>query len=298
MSMRPALRAHQTRRRAPARTALAILLFILCPAATALAQGRDPVLAAIDTLIAAGRTADARSRLARWQAGEGARTTGDARAHALFLTGRLSLRWSDAETAYAGVALSYPTSPHAPAALLRLGQGLLAAAWTGTDGAALRAVGYLERLGQDYPNAPDRAIAMLWLARARRAALRGRLACDAANAAARMPADATTAALIQEEQIRSCSAAPSAATPPLPADLYGVQIGAFSTRDAAADLVARLSARGFEARITMLEGGSLFRVRAGRFENARDADALAQRIRAAGFDVVIVDDIRQEREVR
>ena len=256
------------------------------------------MLAGIDTLIGAGRTADARTRLARWHAEHAASTNSDARAHALFLTGRLSMRWSDAEAAYAGVALSYPTSPHAPAALLRIGQGLLAAAWTGTNGAAVRAVGYLERLAQDYPNAPDRAQAMLWLARARRAALRGRLACEAATAAARMPADATTAALIQEEQIRSCSAPPSPSTTPLPADLYGVQVGAFSTRAAAADLVARLSARGFQARIATLEGGSLFRVRTGRFENARDADVLAQRIRAAGFDAVIVDDIRQERDVR
>ncbi|MGH7483043.1 MAG: tetratricopeptide repeat protein [Longimicrobiales bacterium] len=71
--------------------------------------------------------------------------------------------------------MGQPTSPFAPPALLRLGQGLLA------EGDPDRAAAYLERLVIDYPRSAERALAYLWLARARRAARQPDAACRAAD---------------------------------------------------------------------------------------------------------------------
>ncbi|MCI0435401.1 MAG: SPOR domain-containing protein [Gemmatimonadetes bacterium] len=271
-----------------------MLLALAALTTPASAQSVDPDLARTDSLIAAGRTGEARQLLAGWQAGHGASPglPSDVRAHALFLSGRLATGWSDAEPAYASLALSYPTSPHAPAALLRLGQGLVTVAATRADGSAVRAIGYLERLTNDYPNAPDRAAAWLWLGRAYHAAQRLRPACDALATAAGLSADRETGNLIRDERARFCApAAPGLAA----TRLYGVQIGAFGTREAAEQIVTRLSARGIESRIVTLEGGSLFRVRTGRFTDTREAESLARRIREAGFEAIVIDDVSQER---
>ncbi len=296
MNTHTAAPLHARAARGHARTVRALLALALAAPAAATAQ-TDPELGRIEALVAAGRTDEARTRLDQWQTGQppDASLDGETRAHAQFLRGQLSMRWSDAEAAYVSLALSYPTSAHAPRALLRLGQGLLTAGAPGSDGAA-RAVGYLERLTRDYPVAPDRAAALLWLARAYRATRRPGPACSALASAAHVTADEATTELIRAEAANCANpVAPAAATP---ATLHAVQVGAFSTRGAAADLAARLEARGFEARVTTLDGGSLFRVRVGRFASARDAENLAQRIRAAGFDTLTVDDVQQERAAR
>lgn len=153
------------------RNAAALGFAMLLSASVASAQATmDAGLAQIDSLVAAGELDTARSRLAAWieahPPGPGGLGRG-AQAHALFLQGRLARNWTGAEDAYLSVVLGYPTSQHAPHALLRLGQGLLAAASIDAPStAAIRAVSYLERLSNDYPGHPLHDEAQLWLARA------------------------------------------------------------------------------------------------------------------------------------
>lgn len=170
------------------------------PTATA-----DRELARIDSLIAADALAEARDRLAAWNSAHSASdasVSGPARALALMLAGRLATTWDAAEQAYIAVALGYPVSPQAPEAMLRLGQGLLAAGRP-RDGAA-RAVAYLERLINDYPNSPFRTQGYLWLARAQDARGRAGAACASLRQAATLPADSALARLITAEIGRIC----------------------------------------------------------------------------------------------
>lgn len=158
------------------------------------AQGLDHV----ESLLLRGRLTDARSALALWQE-QNPRAASDQQAHALLLSAQLATDASSATDAYLALALTYPTSRHAPVALLRLGQGLLATR------EAERARGYLERLVRDYPNASDRAEAMLWLARAERATGRDDAACSTLREAGTLQTRAETSLLIEAEEARACT---------------------------------------------------------------------------------------------
>jgi hypothetical protein len=165
----------------------------------------DRDLARIDTLIATDALAEARDRLAVWNGAHppgDAGVSGSARARALMLAGRLATTWAAAEKAYIAVALGYPVSAQAPEAMLHLGQGLLAGDRPG-DGAP-RAIAYLERLINDYPNSPFRTQGYLWLARAQDAAGRTTAACASVRQAATLPADSVLARLINAETGRLC----------------------------------------------------------------------------------------------
>ncbi len=276
-------------------TALAALTFTTAvPARSQVSPATS--LGAIDSLIAQGRIDPARAALRRWidsnSIGPGA--DGTTRAHALFLRGVLAASWADAEADFLAVALSHPTSPHAPLALLRLGQGLFTSGQSGDVAAATRATGYLERLANDYPGTPVRAHAFLWLASAFDAAASSEKACSAATSASRAATDEETRALARVARTRICSAAATAATDSAATEMFAVQIGAFRARESAHQLAARSRDAGFDARIITLEGGSLFRVRAGSFTSMREAESFAARLRIAGFDTAIVNDVRFE----
>jgi cell division septation protein DedD len=270
----------------------------------------DTELQRIDSLVAAGLLNDARGALDQWQARNpaGSPTRTELRAHALFLRGLLAGDWAAAEEAYLGVSLSYPTSRDAPDALLRLAQGLLAAASTGrTPNATARAIGYLARLKADYPAAGNRAAASLWLARAHRSTGDRAAACAAAQDAERIRTDDETAAEIRTEQSLACNrmsaqASQRVSTPlprgPTGAGEFAVQIAALRSRERAEQLAAQLSRLGFQARVVTTGASPLHRVRVGSLDQIDDARALAQRLRAAGFEAVIVDDVKRERSPR
>lgn len=178
--------------------AAALAAGALLPSAT-----RAQDLADIEALVARGRFTDARASLEQWreQHPRNSRgTSADEQAFALLLTGRLASDAAAAEDAYLELALAYPTSSHTPAALLRLGQGLLASE------KPERARGYLERLVRDYPNAAERAAGMLWLARAQRTTGRVTLACTTVrDARALRDTRAETAELLQHEERMACA---------------------------------------------------------------------------------------------
>lgn len=205
----PADRPH-TKRRNVRRVWQTALAATLLATATASAQRPiDPALTRVESLISAGLLQDARVALDQWNAEHPPELTGVRgadRATAGILEGRLARTWNEAVDQYLAVALGYPATRQAPEALFRLGQGFVAAAAAGAEpDAAGRAVAYLERLVADYPTAPQRASAFLWLARALRADGRRAAACDRLDLARTVESDSVTAALIEADRTRQCN---------------------------------------------------------------------------------------------
>jgi tetratricopeptide (TPR) repeat protein len=247
-----------------------------------------------EELLASGEYARARAALDGWERGAGSRggaADPSLQARALLLRAKLAPDFETAEPDYLAVVLSYPTAPQAAEALLRLGQGWLAAK------EPERAIRHLERLVADYPASPLRPAALLWLARAHRAAGRPEAACEAAAKGVEAAShDPELAALLREEQSGCRSTGPEAG--PGAARVFAVQSGAFRERRSAEALAARLRQLGFESRIVRVEGDNLLRVRVGRFADAAEASRLAARMRAAGLPALVVGDAGRERAER
>jgi len=75
------------------------------------------------------------------------------------------------------------------------------------------------------------------------------------------------------------------ATPETPKVLYRVQTGAFSVKSNADTLAAKLKAKGFDT--YMVKVGNLYKVQVGAFGVKANADAMMQKLKAAGFDAFI-----------
>ena len=303
--------------------ALAVALLLLVPTGGA---AQVPTLDRVDSLVAAGRYDEARAGLDRWwSARQAFDVPGSDRARAMVLRGRLQTDPAAAENDYLGVVIGHPTSPHAPEALLRLGQGLLA------TGQAARAAGYLQRLVADYPGRPQRTLGLLWLARAHTGARNLPAACRAARDGLDDVDDAEIAAMLRIEEAAACAiggqlaeaprADPAPAPPaqparqdPAPAEArerpppattagareapggaFAVQTGAFRYRQGAEALMGRLRTAGYEPRLVLVPNSELMRVRVGRFATAGDAARVVTEVRRAGFDAVVVGDARAER---
>jgi cell division protein FtsN len=76
---------------------------------------------------------------------------------------------------------------------------------------------------------------------------------------------------------------------------FSVQAGAFDDRSQANELVSRLRAAGFDARVVEAEASKRFRfqVRSGLFQTREDAAPLAARLRSEGIRTVIVEPSRK-----
>lgn len=79
---------------------------------------------------------------------------------------------------------------------------------------------------------------------------------------------------------------------------FSVQAGAFDDRSQANELVSRLRAAGFDARVVEAEESKRFRfqVRSGLFRTREEAARLAAQLRSKGIDTVIIDpaEVRQK----
>jgi TolA-binding protein len=296
------------------RTAPAALLVLAALVAPAAARAQVPTLDRVDSLVVAGDYSAARSTLDRWwSARDQFDVPGSDKARALMLRAQLAPDAETAEPDYMAVVLGYPTSDHAPEALLRLGQGLLA------TGEAARSAAYLERLTADYPGWSRRPLALLWLARANTAARRSAAACNAARTGLRDTRDPDLSAMLRVEAGASCAigeqagqaeTAPSRPAPeaapapprraePAPAPAgrgdFTVQSGAFRYQKSADALMARLREAGFEPRLVRVPRNDLMRVRVGRFTDVDQARALVSRLRGLSFEAIVVRDAAQER---
>lgn len=253
-------------------------------------QGQE-ALASVDSLLARGSYAEARKQLESWWQGTAntEATSQNLRARALFLRARLHTDPRAAQDDYLTLALAHPAAPEAPAALLALGQGLLA------TGELQRAASYLERLARDYPTSPLRPLALLWLARVHLAADQPNAACTSARQGGTATRDPTLVTLLKTEEAEACAAAASGRSDKPPAPAYTLQAGAFREAQGAATLATRLEKAGFHTRVVLVPGSPLRRVRIGAFQTSAEADAMARKLRAAGFQAVVTTDAASER---
>lgn len=274
------------------------------------AAAQLPSLAGVDSLVTAGDYDAARAALDRWwSARDRFDVPGSDMAHALLLRARLQPDPAAAESDYLALVLGYPASPLAPAALLRLGQGLLA------TGDASRAAAYLHRLTADYPGRAERPAAFLWLARANAATRQYAAACRAANTGLADARDPQVVAMLRIEAGAACSGneqtdgnvagrlegqvaepGPPATGLARSAGEWAVQTGAFRQRASANALMERLRRAGYSPRLVLVPRSDLMRVRVGQFTSSGEASDLLTRLRHDGFDAVVVRDADQERQ--
>lgn len=309
---------------------LAALCITLGSALPQHAYAQDTRLDRVQNLIATGRFTDAENTLTSWERDVGSPGTAapSDRARALYLRGLLTSDAAEAESIFIGLVLSYPSSAVAPDALLRLGQATLAA------GDARRAIAYLERLRSDYPGSNARRVGMLWLARALHTNGAAGAACRTARDGISSTDDPNLRMLLEIERDRACGVGDTAAVEPPPAarparvddraandsaarpaaaagsgmrvrpypgqgnEQYAIQIAAFRELRSALAVAAQLADGDIDARVITTPGSPLYRVRHGAFAATADAARAAERVRAAGFAVMIVSDARDEQLVR
>lgn len=244
------------------------------------AQASDEATARLDRVQAAvdsGNVDAARSSLESWLASYREEASEDERERARFLRARLTADAAEAETIYRRFAVE-AGSRYAPMARLRLGQLRLA------GGRQDRALRDLELLRSDFPGHPLVTESWFWTGLAWRAAGRPDEACEALLRAARAAEDSGRDGLAARarEEARSCGEDEAALS-------WTVQVGAFSTRDAAGSQLDRLDREGHDGRLVTGDDG-LVRVRVGRFAREADAEGLADRLEASGFDAVVVSE--------
>jgi tetratricopeptide (TPR) repeat protein len=235
----------------------ACLLGLLTQAVPSFAQ-QQAALEQVETLIKNGQTDEARALLGRWQ------KDNPESARGLSLAARLTMDAQEAEETYLRIALSYPTTPYAAEALLRLGQFRLMA----ND--PQQAISYLQRVLSDYPNSEQRAVATEFLARAREVVGASRV-----------------------DTVRS----PKTQTIPS-TGRYTVQVAAFRDVAGARAYVRQLSKMGYDVRMVTVPANSLIRVRVGLYDKPADATAVLTKLKAAGYTPVFVSDISREQPVK
>lgn len=234
-------------------------------------------LDAVESALDSGRVEEARRGLARWFEAE--RGPGSRRelSRARFLRARLREDPDSAEMEYLRVALEGEGGT-VPAAWLRLAQLHLA------QGRFERALEDLERLRSDHPVGPAVAEAWLWTGLVLEAEGRLTEACEAWDRAVREAGRAAPPGGEVAETARGAR---------IVCDRDGmrvtVQLGAFSSWEAARGLLDRVRAAGFRPRLEPPSEG-LHRVRVGRFGSVEAARELAARVRASGFSAAILVD--------
>lgn len=253
---------------------LAAVTMAAPPPAAAQATGLDAIEASAD----AGDVDGARRALDAYLA-TSPEVTARERTHLEFLRGRLSSDVDSAEVAYLRAAID-GEGPYASHARLRLAQLQLA------RGDHVRAADHLARLRADDPAGELVPVSWVWSARAAELSGDATRACEAwAQALAALGPSHP----VYDEARQGRSRCEESARQPGEVDTFTVQLGAFGTEEAALRLRDGAAGTGVAVRVESPSGGvRVYRVRAGRFESRGDADRLAERFRAHGFEAVVV----------
>ena len=252
-----------------------LALLAACPAwglaAQSAAQSAEiEALARLEARIESGATEGVAGAIERWLS-----TTPDPSREAVGRARYSRVRlMSDADSARAellALALDGGSS-HGARVWLRLGQLELAA------GDPARAAAAFERLRADYPRSAAATASWYWTGRTFED--RGLLdrACEGWTRAIRAAQDGGDAASARLAAAAAAGCAPGAAR-------FTVQVAAFSTPEAAAEMRSQLEADGFPAHV--VEEGGLHRVRVGRFATPEAARGLERSLRLAGFSVAV-----------
>ncbi len=293
---------------------LALALALAAPGVVGLAPlAAQSELEQVERFMAGDRYVEARDLLARWwdtSADEAPRA--DLR-RGLWLRALLTIDPVMAETDYRRLVLEFPGGEEAAWALMRLAQG---ADFAGDADAAVR---YLELLLRDYPAASQRVEARALLSRIERdGALDRRPALPAGVAG---PGAGDRGAVQDTVAARDTLAGPpdtartlpppdsvlrpppdsvllpppdSVVLPP-PEGTWTVQLGAFSEAERARAFAAELVERGIEARVVLVEGSPLFRVRTGVFVDQAGAQTRRDVLGRMGLEGLVAGDRDRER---
>lgn len=255
---------------------------LLSAASPAVAHAQTAAPAALDAVEAAtdrGEIATARAALETFAVEHGADVDRTARARMHFLRARLMVDVDSAEVEYLRAAID-GEGRYASRARLRLAQLTLA---RGGHAAAAR---HLEQLRTDDPGGELTAASWVWTARTAEAAGDAAAACAAwATALPALPASSPQ----REEAAENRSRCEASGREPGEVETFTVQLGAFGTEDAAIRLRDGAALTGIAVRVEAPHSGVMVhRVRAGRFGSRDDAERLAARFQAEGYDAVVV----------
>ena len=221
----------------------------------------------------------------------GAQRTGSMElADALYWRGVLAERVTEAERDWKRLVIEVPLSPRTADALVRLGE--LASLRGKTDEAA----GYYERVVRDFPSGMARTKSLVWLARTameRRETVKGcgwwsEVRTAGVSGELRLQVEGMEGACTPAAGTPT-TAAPTTAAPTTDGrgGRFSVQLAAYTKKDEADGLVARLVAKGIEARV---DGDAApFRVRVGRFALRAEAAKRLTELKAQGYDGFIAE---------
>jgi cell division protein FtsN len=82
-----------------------------------------------------------------------------------------------------------------------------------------------------------------------------------------------------------------------PKPRFAVQLGAFANRSRAQALRRRAADAGFDARLVLIPGSDLVRVRVGSFDEEQEATTILQQLRDRGFTAAVAKDAHLEESV-
>ena len=269
-------------------------LLLVAVAAAGAQQTVDSALARIERLVISGDRATARGvadSLLTALPADSPRT-----ADALYWRAASASNAADAERDYMRIGVEYPLAARAPDALLALAQLEFA---RGDRAAARRR---FDRLLRDHPSGRHMTRASLWSGRlaiedrdhaagcATLAAARPHVAASDVELANQFDYFLAQCARLPAPDTGSSRTPPADSAPAVATPGFSVQVAAYSGRREADALASRLRARGFDVRVAHIEGGRVpWRVRIGRYPSRAEAAAALRRIRAAGLSGLVVE---------
>jgi hypothetical protein len=152
----------------------------------------------------------------------------------------------------------------------------------------------LRRIVVEHPSSPDADAALLRLALLR---LEGGEASEASTLLERLEAGYPQSQLLAasaewRRRIAATSATEEEARPPPARSAWAVQVAALRSEETARNLAGELNRRGFPVEARPRAADGLIRVRLGGFATSSAAEGEARRLRAAGYEAVVVRDAR------
>jgi hypothetical protein len=216
------------------------------------------------------------------------------RANALFWRATLAADTPAAQRDYILITVDYSLTPRAADALLRLAQLDM------TLGNRPSARQRLERLVLEHPTSPVAGEGWFFLGIVRRGENDLPGGCAALDSArVRLAAgdvERRNRVEFEAQRCRSVMARPPAPDttkpPPATGPRWSVQVAAYRTQAEGEILARSLRARGYDARVVLLE--PYYRVRIGAFATRQEAVSLVNRLRQQRIEAIVVEAERRE----
>lgn len=230
-------------------------------------------LARADALAHSGRTEEARTLLLEWWDQERPTASRSEQEHGAWLRALLTVDPEQARIEYRRLVVEFPGGRYSAPGLARIAR--IAEASGDTTGARTA----WETLLREHRGSASASMAREWLDRYSGGSDSG-IGVTVAEASEATPVDPV--------------ARPAGGDDTLD---HAVQLGAFSSLNRASELLSTARAAGLEPRLVRVRDSDLIRVRLGHFGSEAEAEDLRVRVRALGFDALIVDGAAREEGV-